>query len=285
MSPPPEDTPDLDLDRLVETLDRHRVDYLLVGGVAAIGHGAARTTYDVDCVPRPDLANLDRLADAMRELGARIFAQGLSDEEAKQLPIPLDGRTLARGESATWMTDAGRLDVLASIDAPDGRRVGYDELATKASIVRGAGVTIRAAGLDDMIASKEWAGRPKDLAALDELRALRTAQRPSAEREVVAPAAPHEREQLAAIRCVERLEHEVADPQRPERREGTAWRAYAEALEQAREHVRALARTYGPLGPPRRAEVEAQAARSPERNRCRDERDRGREGPGPGLER
>ena len=42
--------PPLDVDRLLATLERHSVDFLLVGGVAAIAHGARRPTADLDCL-------------------------------------------------------------------------------------------------------------------------------------------------------------------------------------------------------------------------------------------
>jgi hypothetical protein len=60
-----------DLPRIADTLSRHRVEYLFVGGIAARAHGARRVTYDADCVPRPSGDNLDRLAAALRELNAR----------------------------------------------------------------------------------------------------------------------------------------------------------------------------------------------------------------------
>lgn len=46
------DGPGLDLPRLIEVLNRHEVEYLLVGGVAATAHGAERETEDADCVVR-----------------------------------------------------------------------------------------------------------------------------------------------------------------------------------------------------------------------------------------
>lgn len=58
----------LDLDRVLATLNRHGVDYLLVGGVSAIAHGATRPTVDFDCLAERSKANLDRLADALKDL-------------------------------------------------------------------------------------------------------------------------------------------------------------------------------------------------------------------------
>jgi hypothetical protein len=146
--PPPDDPPH-DLGRLIEVLDRYQVEYLMVGGVAAIGYGAERPTEDADCVVRRERANFDRLASALRELHARLRVGG--------------------------MTDAGPFDVLAGLEDPDGRLVPYEELVVRATLLFGNGFTIRAAALEDIIRAKERADRAKDREALPELRALRDA--------------------------------------------------------------------------------------------------------------
>ena len=134
---------------------------------------AQRRTYDVDCVPEPSWENLDRLAAAMRDLGARLRVEGLSDEEAALLPVQLTGSTLVRMEISTWRTDAGDLDILTDIPDRDGRHMRYAELIDRSSELHLDGIVVRVAALDDVIASKEWANRPKDRDALPELRSLR----------------------------------------------------------------------------------------------------------------
>lgn len=71
------DQPEVDVLRIVRVLERHGVEYLLVGGVAAALHGAQRPTRDFDCVAQRSDANLQRLAAAMRELKARLRVGGL----------------------------------------------------------------------------------------------------------------------------------------------------------------------------------------------------------------
>lgn len=117
--------PPLDVDRLLATLERHSVDLLLVGGVAAVAHGARRPTADLDCLARRSAGNLARLADALRELNARLRVADLADVEAATLPTPLDADALARMQISTWRTDAGDLDVLTDMPAADGRRLRY----------------------------------------------------------------------------------------------------------------------------------------------------------------
>jgi hypothetical protein len=167
------DVPQHDLPRLIEVLDRHEVEYLIVGGAAAIVYGATRPTADADCVVRRSRTNLERLAAVLRELNARLRVAGMTDEEARELPVRVDATTLELAGMTTWMTDAGPFDVLAGLEASDGRLVPYEELAERATTLQSDKFTVRAASLDDIIQAKEHANRPKDREALPELRAIR----------------------------------------------------------------------------------------------------------------
>ncbi len=191
------DGPPLDVNRIIDVLARHQVEYVLVGGVSTRLHGALRLTDDLDCMPERTHENLTRLAGAMTELNARLRVGGLTDVEARQLPVQLDAATLERVQLSTWRTDAGDFDVLADMPDATGARLRYDDLVPRAATITLKGVAIRVAALDDVIASKEWADRPKDRDALPELRQLREAQRavqanprpapPAAERPPAAP--------------------------------------------------------------------------------------------------
>ncbi len=155
------------------------MDYVLVGGGAGQAHGATRPTVDLDCVPKREADNLTRLAAALRELNARLRVAGLEDDEAAELPVILDATTLGRAELSTWRTDAGDLDILADIPDRRGRRLRYDDLVSRAQQLNLGGTIVQVADLEDIIASKEWANRPKDRDALPELRRLHAASRSS----------------------------------------------------------------------------------------------------------
>ncbi len=162
-----------DIHRLTEVLDRHDVDYLVIGGAATQAYGAERPTGDVDCLVRRSAENFDRLAACMRELHAHLRVEGLSDAEAANLPVQLDGLTLSRSQISTWTTDAGYVDVLVDMVNRQGHRQSYEDLEEAAQVLTVGGVLVRVAALEDIIASKEHAGRPKDVAALPELYRLR----------------------------------------------------------------------------------------------------------------
>ena len=128
-------------------------------------------------VPRSTTANLERLAAALRTLGAWLRVGGMPDDEARQLPVVVDAATLAGFGSSTWATDAGALDVLLDLPTKDGR-LSYEALLSTAITADVEGVVLHVAALPAMIASKRNAGRSKDREALPELEELERRNRP-----------------------------------------------------------------------------------------------------------
>lgn len=148
---------------LLRRLAEARVDFVVVGGMAAVALGSAQVTRDLDITYATDAENLDRLGGVLVDLGARL--RGVSDD----VPFVPDGRTLRRTRILTLDTADGPLDLLA---APDGAP-GYSALREAAEVGVISGVEVRVASLDDLIAMKRTAGRPKDLVAVEELEAIR----------------------------------------------------------------------------------------------------------------
>lgn len=154
----------MDLPRLFGTLRRHRVRYVLIGGLAALYHGSPFPTEDADIAPADDDDNLRNLTAALTELNARIRAEGEPDGVA----FVCDAATLGRVQTWNLMTDAGDLDIAFR---PSGTR-GYPDLHTDASLADLYDVTVEVASLGDVIRSKQAANRPKDLRVLPTLREL-----------------------------------------------------------------------------------------------------------------
>jgi hypothetical protein len=100
--------PPLDLNRVLEVLARNDVHFVVVGGSAAGFLGASRLTEDADCVVSRERANLENLASALRELHARLRVARMSDEEAKTLPVKIDGVMLETTGNSTWTTEPDR---------------------------------------------------------------------------------------------------------------------------------------------------------------------------------
>ena len=161
--------PEFRPEEILIVLERHDVRYVLIGGLAAILHGAAHLTTDVDIVPEEEVRNLERLSAALTELGARIRVAG----EEEGVPFAHDGASLARVRIWNLVTDRGNLDISF---VPSGTR-GYDDLRRDAVSIRIRQIDVPVASLADVIRSKEAAGRERDRAILPVLRQLLERQR------------------------------------------------------------------------------------------------------------
>lgn len=162
---PRQDTP-----ALIRALTEAGVRFIIVGGVAAIVHGASTFTRDLDLLASFDEENMARLLSALGDHAPR-FALHPAHPKLTQGPTEL-----AQFKNLYLETDLGRVDVLGRI--PNGT---YAELAPKTVKLSLAGVACAVLDLDELIDSKAQLGRPKDEAALIELRAIR--DRLSSERE------------------------------------------------------------------------------------------------------
>jgi hypothetical protein len=150
---------------MLRSLIAHRVEFIVVGGLAAQAHGSPSLTGDLDICYARDGDNLVRLAATLEELAA--IRRGLP-ADAPQMP-PLDARTLRAGGLFTLTTSAGDFDLLATPD-PD---LDFDRLRATAVSTTVAGHPVLVASLDDLISMKRAAGRPKDRIELEILGALR----------------------------------------------------------------------------------------------------------------
>ncbi|HJP89222.1 MAG TPA: hypothetical protein VJ850_09335 [Candidatus Limnocylindrales bacterium] len=139
------------------------VRFVLIGGVAARVLGSPSVTRDLDVCYARDRDNLEALSTVLQALHARL--RGVPDD----VPFRLDARTLAAGDSFTFVTDLGDLDVLAT---PSGTR-GFDDLVRSAMPYDFGGRNVLVANIDDLIRMKRAAGRPKDLIEIELLGALR----------------------------------------------------------------------------------------------------------------
>jgi hypothetical protein len=160
-------TADVNPSTIIETLARHKVLYVVIGGFAAELHDAAiPPTRDIDVTPATTEKNLETLATALSELNARFRVQD-GPPNGVEIPGGITAAWLASMVTAALMTNAGPLDIALR---PDGT-AGYDDLHESVTIVMYRGLEVPVASLADVIRSKEAAGREKDLLVLPALRA------------------------------------------------------------------------------------------------------------------
>ena len=132
----------------------HKVRYLLIGGAAAVAHGVQRATFDVDILIEATPENAAATLAAMLEIG-----MGTADlTDAQDL----------LAQEVTIFDDVLNVDVQTRTPG-----VVFAEAWERRQVADSHGVAVNVLALDDLIASKEAAGRPVDL---DDVAALRRAQ-------------------------------------------------------------------------------------------------------------
>jgi hypothetical protein len=152
---------------ILQLLTAKGVDFVVIGGIAAVLHGSGRNTFDLDICYATDDANLRALGEVLVDLEAQ--PKGLKEK----VPFVPDGRTLRNVEVLTLTTSLGEVDVLAK---PSGAP-RYDSLRKHADRFDLGGFSVLVAGIDDLLAMKVAAGRKKDLADVEELEAIKRARR------------------------------------------------------------------------------------------------------------
>lgn len=151
-----------EFESLIQRLADAGVDFVVVGGLAAVAHGATRLTVDLDvCAPFSE-ANLARLLEALRDLHARFRSQ-------PPKPLPARAEDLAGFKNLYLETDYGELDVLGEIAG-----VGtYESVRPRSVELPFLDRTVRVLSLDALIEGKRALGREKDREVLRELELIR----------------------------------------------------------------------------------------------------------------
>lgn len=140
---------------ILEVLNKHEVEFIVVGGVAAVIQGAPVTTFDLDTLIRIHEDNAERLSLVLNELDARY-----REHQAVVKPTKED---IMAGGHLLLLTRAGPLDLLGFI----GDKNRYEDMLPQSTEVSMATETIRVLDLDELIRQKKESDRPKDRAMLE----------------------------------------------------------------------------------------------------------------------
>jgi len=157
-----DDTAKPSLIRIAELLHSHGVEFVVIGGQAAVLYGSPIPTYDVDLSYRRSRQNLERLAAALRAICPTL--RGAPPD----LPFRLDAESLAVGANFTFNTSLGPLDLLGWVE-PLGE---YEQFVSRATTIDVQGIPLLVLSLEDLITIKRHLGRPKDRADLVQLEAI-----------------------------------------------------------------------------------------------------------------
>ena len=149
-----------DLTSLLEKLAASDVEFVLVGGLAAVAQGAPIATFDVDIVHTRTPANVDRLLAFLAGIGAHHRGQ-------QGPPLPPSRNALEGPGHSQFATVLGPLDALGAIEG--GR--GYDELQPDSLVIDLGGRPLRLLSLEALVRYKRRSTNPKDKLRLPVLEA------------------------------------------------------------------------------------------------------------------
>jgi predicted nucleotidyltransferase len=156
-----------DFKTVIRVLGEGSVDFIVIGGLAAVMHGAARLTFDVDIVYDRSPENIRRLVLAL--MPYHPYPRGAPPG----LPFRWDAATIERGLNFTLTSDIGDVDILGEIVGGG----NYEALLPRSVTKLVYGIECRCLGLEALVRVKRATGRPKDFEALAELEALLSEQR------------------------------------------------------------------------------------------------------------
>jgi len=164
---PKERWPVNSFEHLLTILTDSKVEFVLVGGVAMYVHGLRYLTADLDVCYERSGANIERLVRAMVPYHPRLRGA------PADLPFRFDVATVTHGLNFSLSTDLGALDLFGEVIGLG----AFEDVLSVSEPREVFGRTMKFLSLDALIKSKVAAGRPKDLLAVRELRALREMKR------------------------------------------------------------------------------------------------------------
>ena len=152
----------LKVESLLKELHRREVEFVIIGGMAAVVHGSAYLTVDLDLCYSRKSENLEKLAQALAPFHPLL--RGAPPD----LPFSLDVNALKSGLNFTLTTDLGDLDLLGEVTGLG----GYGEVLSFSEELELFGMRCKVLTLEGLIKTKQATGRAKDLRLLPELEAL-----------------------------------------------------------------------------------------------------------------
>ncbi|HEX7859786.1 MAG TPA: hypothetical protein VF773_05630 [Verrucomicrobiae bacterium] len=149
------------LGEILRRLHQSKVQFVIIGGLAAVKHGTSYVTYDVDiCVPK-DAGNFKLIAEAIRDLNPRF-------RQRRDLPFELTPERLNGLNNLYLLTDLGPLDCLGDVAA-----IGdFDAVVQESELAKFPFGECRMLKIGALIRAKEAIGRPQDHFVTTQLRAI-----------------------------------------------------------------------------------------------------------------
>ena len=153
----------MNLQGTLEALRDKGVDFVLIGGAAMSIQGSAQVTQDIDICYSRSKPNVERLVETLSPFHVRLRGA------PEGLPFRFDAETLVRGLNFTLTTDLGNIDLLGEVAGLG----DFARVKAESEVIHVYGADCLVLTLAGLVKAKRAAGRPRDLAVLPELEALK----------------------------------------------------------------------------------------------------------------
>lgn len=152
-----------DLENLLKILLNHNIDFVVIGGLAAILHGSSVVTQDIDICTPLSAENIDKIRNCLREY--HPFHR-MTSPKLSFMKIPEKGKSL---KNLYLETDIGTLDMLTEVTGLG----NFKEVQKHAIEVEIFDQKCKVLSIDALLEAKQRMGRDKDKAVIKELNVIR----------------------------------------------------------------------------------------------------------------
>lgn len=150
-------------DIILPLLNETKVEYVVIGGVALVAHGATRATFDIDLCYKRSKENIEKLCQALKPFHPRLRGA------PKHLPFQLDVKTVTARLNFKLATDLGGVDLLGEVAG-----LGfYDSVYQSSQLEMVENIPCRVLSLDGLYREKIAAGRDRDIEAVEVIKSLK----------------------------------------------------------------------------------------------------------------
>ena len=153
-----------DLKKLLKVLLENEIDFVLIGGFAAVVHGSTLVTQDLDICSTMSVDNIEKLRSTLHDYNPIHRMNRKANLSFLEHPKSLDGLN-----NIYLDTDLGILDILSETQ-PAG---DFQTIKKNSISIQIYGFKCNVISIDDLIKVKSSMKRPKDLQAVDELTKIK----------------------------------------------------------------------------------------------------------------
>lgn len=136
----------------ISLCNKHKVEYLVIGGYAVAIHGYPRYTKDIDVSIQVSVKNAGAMVEVMKEFG--FGSLNLTSQDFIK-----EGGFIQLGYEPL------RIDIVNDLNG-----VSFENAMKNKKVVEYEGVSINFIGYDDLIKNKQYAGRSQDLVDIEKLK-------------------------------------------------------------------------------------------------------------------